>query len=88
MERYRDRVLDGARLAEGMTLLDVGTGDGLVAFGAIARVGPSLKVVLADISPALLQRAEEAAVAQGVRDQCTFLQASAEALPGVAIVIR
>jgi len=84
VERYRDRVLDGGRLAEGMTLLDVGTGDGLVAFGAIARVGPSLKVILADISPALLRRAEEAAVERGVRGQCSFVQGSAEALAGVA----
>jgi arsenite methyltransferase len=84
VERYRDRVLDGARLAEGMTLLDVGTGDGLVAFGAIARVGPALKVIFADISPALLQRAEEAAVARGVREQCTFFPGSAESLADVA----
>jgi len=78
VERYRERVLDGAKLAEGMTMVDVGTGDGLVAFGAIARVGPSLKVILTDISPALLQRAEEVAVQRGVRRQCTFLQGTAE----------
>ncbi len=84
VERYRNRVLDGAGLSAGMTLLDVGTGDGLVAFGAIERVGPSLQVVLADISPALLQRAEEAATKRGVRAQCTFLQGSADSLPAIA----
>jgi arsenite methyltransferase len=84
VERYRDRVLDGARLAEGMTMADIGTGDGLVAFGAIARVGPSLKVVLTDISPALLQRAEEVAVRHNVRGQCTFVRGTAEGFPEIA----
>lgn len=31
---YADRVLDGAQLAEGMTLVDAGAGEGLVAFRA------------------------------------------------------
>jgi ubiquinone/menaquinone biosynthesis C-methylase UbiE len=83
VERYRERVLDGAQLEKGMTLVDVGTGDGLIAFGAIARVGPSLKVTLTDISPALLRRAEELADQLGVRGQCTFLEGSAERSPGI-----
>jgi arsenite methyltransferase len=84
VERYRDHVLDGARLAEGMTMVDVGTGDGLVAFGAIARIGPSLKVTLTDISPALLRRAEEAAMRRHVQEQCTFVQGTAEGFPEIA----
>jgi arsenite methyltransferase len=36
---WRDEILDRARLAPGDTLLDVGCGDGLVAFGA--RSSPS-----------------------------------------------
>jgi arsenite methyltransferase len=84
VERYRERVLDGAQLEKGMTLVDMGTGDGLIAFGAIGRVGPSLRVTLTDISPALLRRAEEVAVQLGVRGQCTFLEGSAERVPGVA----
>jgi arsenite methyltransferase len=40
--RYADRVLDGAHLTSGMTLADIGAGDGLIAFRAIDRVGPSL----------------------------------------------
>ena len=36
----RDRVLDKARLRPGDTVLDVGTGDGLIAFGALERLGP------------------------------------------------
>ena len=83
VERYRDRVLDGAQLKAGMTLLDVGTGEGLVAFGASERVGPSLKLICTDTSAALLQRAEDAARKRGLRDACTFVVAPAERLEGV-----
>jgi hypothetical protein len=38
---FRDRVLDGARIVTGDVVLDVGCGDGLVALGALGRVGPS-----------------------------------------------
>ncbi|MEI4861268.1 class I SAM-dependent methyltransferase, partial [Klebsiella pneumoniae] len=60
-------------------------GDGLIAFGAIARIGPSLRVVLTDISAPLLRHAEERAREQGARAQCTFLQGSAEHLAGLDI---
>ncbi|MCI0636783.1 MAG: hypothetical protein L0206_23130 [Actinobacteria bacterium] len=46
----RDRVLDNARIRQGETLLDVGTGDGLIAFGALERVGPDGRVIASDIS--------------------------------------
>jgi arsenite methyltransferase len=80
---YARRVLDGARLAPGMTVADIGAGDGLVGFCGIDRIGPSLRLVLADISAAVLRYAEAAAVERGVRDQCTFLQCSAEKLTGI-----
>jgi ubiquinone/menaquinone biosynthesis C-methylase UbiE len=78
--RYVDRVLDGARLEAGMTLVDVGAGDGIVAFRAIERIGPSLRVILTDISAPMLQHAERLSIQRGVRDRCTFLQCSAEHL--------
>ena len=84
LERYRNRVLDGARLAPGMTLADIGSGDGLIAFGAIARLGPALQVILVDVSEPLLRHAEAEATARGIRAQCTFLHASAEKLAGLA----
>jgi arsenite methyltransferase len=37
---YRDGVLDRATVADGDVLLDVGTGDGLIGFAALDRVGP------------------------------------------------
>jgi ubiquinone/menaquinone biosynthesis C-methylase UbiE len=83
VERYRDRVLDGARLGPGMTLVDIGTGDGLIGFGAIDRIGPSLKVILTDVSLSLLRHTEEAAARRNVREQCTFIAGSADNLGGI-----
>jgi len=80
---YADRVLDGAALKQGMTLVDLGAGDGLVGFRAIDRIGASLRVILVDISAPLLKFAEQAAAARGVRRQCTFLVSSAEHLGGL-----
>ena len=82
--RYRNRVLDGASLEAGMTLVDVGAGDGLVAFGAIERIGPSLRVVLIDVSEELLKRARRLSEDLGIMAQCTFLKDSAEKLQGLA----
>jgi arsenite methyltransferase len=81
--RIRDRVLDGAALAPGMTVVDVGAGDGLLAFGAIARVGTTLRVLLTDVSPALLQHAERRSRELGVRAQCSFARCGAETLDGL-----
>jgi len=77
---YADRVLDGAALKQGMTLVDLGAGDGLVGFRAIDRIGASLKVIMMDISLPLLELAQQSASSRGVRQQCTFLLSSAEHL--------
>jgi ubiquinone/menaquinone biosynthesis C-methylase UbiE len=72
---YADIVLDGARLAAGETLLDIGAGDGLIGFRAIARIGPSLSVILTDISAPLLRHARKLAEATGIAGQCRFVLA-------------
>jgi len=43
-------VLQNARLTEGETLLDVGAGDGLIAFGALDVLGEQGRVIFCDIS--------------------------------------
>src|ERR1700749_1906762 len=78
VEAIADRVLDGAGLRSGMTLCDIGTGGGLVAFRAIDRIGSSLNVILADISLPLLRRARERAMDRGAIKQCTFVECSAD----------
>ena len=80
----RDTVLDKARLRPADTVLDVGTGDGLIAFGALERLGPSGHVVFSDISQDLLDHCRQAAAAEGLLDRCRFVLASADSLTGVA----
>ena len=76
----RDAVLDRARLEPGQTLLDVGTGDGLIAFGALERLGPSGQVIFSDISQGLLDHCRAAASAEGLLDRCRFVLAPADQL--------
>lgn len=81
MERLRatrDRVLDRAELGEQERLLDVGCGDGLVAFGALER-GASL-VIFSDISHDLLDESRRLATQLGVVDRCRFIHAAADDL--------
>jgi arsenite methyltransferase len=81
---WRDEILDRARLQPGDTLLDVGAGDGLVAFGALDRLGPAGHVIFSDISPDLLEHCRAAAAAEGALGRCSFVQASADSLAGIA----
>jgi arsenite methyltransferase len=80
----RDKVLDNANLQPGDTLLDVGTGDGLIAFGALERLGPSGHVIFSDISQDLLDHCRAAAAAEGLLNRCRFVLTSADRLAGVA----
>ena len=80
----RDTVLDRARLRPGETLLDVGTGDGLIAFGALERLGPAGRVIFSDISQDLLDHCRKAADAEGLLGRCRFVLAAADRLTGVA----
>jgi len=83
VEGYADLVLDGAQLDVGMTMVDVGAGEGLVAFRAIDRIGPSLRVILTDVSVPLLRHAESSAERRNVRAQCTFHECTAEDLSAI-----
>jgi arsenite methyltransferase len=77
----RDRVLDRAALREGETLLDVGCGDGLIAFGALERGAGT--VIFSDISQDLLDESRRLAGELDVLDRCRFVQASADDLRAV-----
>ena len=76
----RDRVLRNAALTGGETLLDVGTGDGLIAFGALELVGDSGRVIFSDISRDLLEHCRSLALETGVLDRCDFVRAPADDL--------
>ena len=80
----QEKVLQNAEIAGGETVLDVGAGDGLVAFGAVERVGPQGRVILSDISADLLEVCRSLAKEIGVEERCRFVLASAENLAGIA----
>jgi arsenite methyltransferase len=77
----RDVVLDRADLGAGEDVLDVGCGEGLIAFGAFERGAGT--VIFNDISSDLLDFCREAATDLGVLDRCRFVQAPAEALDSI-----
>ncbi|HKR69452.1 MAG TPA: methyltransferase domain-containing protein [Streptosporangiaceae bacterium] len=79
----RDKVLDGADLRPDETLLDVGVGDGLIAFGALDLLGSAGQVIFSDISQDLLDHCRKVAEAEGLLDQCRFVKAAADALDGI-----
>jgi SAM-dependent methyltransferase len=77
----RDKVLDGAALVPGETLVDVGCGEGLIGFGALER--GARHVVFSDISDDLLSFCREAAEDIGVAERCSFVRASADDLGAI-----
>jgi ubiquinone/menaquinone biosynthesis C-methylase UbiE len=76
--RMRERVLDGTNLSPGETLLDVGCGEGLIAFGALERGAGT--VVCSDISNDLLEECRRIATELGVLERCRFARLSADDL--------
>jgi EmrB/QacA subfamily drug resistance transporter len=79
----RDELLNRAQIRPGETVLDVGTGAGLIGYGALDRVGPAGQVIFSDVSPDLLGHCQAAVIAEGLLDRSDFLQASADDLNGV-----
>jgi SAM-dependent methyltransferase len=78
LAKVRDRVLDRAELREGETLLDVGCGDGLIAFGALERGAG--RVIFSDVSQDLLDVCRELASDEA---RAEFVRAAAEDLSAI-----
>lgn len=79
----RDKVLQNARLEQGETLLDVGCGDGLIAFGALPLVGEHGKAIFSDISQDLLDHCRSLSLQMGALHRCQFIHAPAENLQSI-----
>jgi arsenite methyltransferase len=82
--RVRDRVLANAPVSEGDVLLDVGAGDGLIAFGALPLVGETGKVIFSDISQDLLDHSRGLTEQLGAPDRVEFLRAPADDLSALS----
>ncbi len=80
----RERVLANAEPLDGATLLDVGTGDGLIGLEALGRVGEQGTVMFSDISDALLSHAHDAVAAAGLLERARFVSTRAEDLAEIA----
>ncbi len=75
----RDTVLAHTELQAEELLLDVGSGDGLIAFGALEQV-PDSRVIMSDISHDLLAHAAQLAKEMAVEERCHLVVAPAERL--------
>jgi ubiquinone/menaquinone biosynthesis C-methylase UbiE len=84
VRKYADKVLDALPLRPGMTLADVGSGDGLIAFRALERQDNALQVVVAERSAQLLAHARQVAVNRRIEGHCRFVQCEAEQLSPIA----
>jgi SAM-dependent methyltransferase len=69
-----------AGIAEGDTVLDLGSGGGIDVFLAARHTGPSGRVIGVDMTPEMLERAQRNAAALGL-DQVEFRRGLIEELP-------
>lgn len=75
----RDKVLSHVDLEGNDILLDVGCGDGLIAFGALEKF-KTCQVIFSDISDDLLQHVQTLAHEMNVQSRCQFIRAPADNL--------
>jgi len=79
----RDQVLDRAEIQPGETVLDVGTGQGLLGLGALDRTGPNGRVIFSDVSEPALDDCRSAVEGLAALARSSFVLASATALSGI-----
>lgn len=75
----RDKVLSHINVEAEEILLDVGCGDGLIAFGALEKF-EKCRVIFGDISEDLLNHVQGLTQQMNLQDRCQFVHASADDL--------
>lgn len=75
----RDKVLSHINLEDEEILLDVGCGDGLIAFGALEKF-ETCRVIFSDISDDLLNHVQTLVQDMNIQNRCQFVHASADDL--------
>jgi ubiquinone/menaquinone biosynthesis C-methylase UbiE len=80
LDSTRDRLLYDADIRPGDVVLDLGTGDGLIALGALDLVGADGRVIFSDVSEALLEHCRAEVARRRKLDRCEFTLAAAEDL--------
>lgn len=79
----RARIIANADITAGDRVLDVGCGDGLIAFAALDAVGPDGSVIFSDISTDLLQRCRDLVAEAALPGNVKFVQAAAADLAAI-----
>jgi arsenite methyltransferase len=80
----RDTLLSLAAIRQDDIVLDIGCGNGLIAFGALEKIGKQGKIIFSDISSPLLEYCQTLAHSRQVQKHCEFLKAPAEDLSALA----
>src|SRR5580658_10015072 len=84
LEAVRDRILDRAGILPGETVLDVGTGQGLLGLEALARNGPDGRVIFSDVSAPALDDCRIEVERISASDRSSFVCASATDVSAIA----
>ncbi len=79
---FAEKILNRVQ-APPAAMLDIGSGDGLMAWAALSR-WPRVRVTMTDISPALLLQTRMEAARRDAASQCGFVLANAETLESIA----
>jgi ubiquinone/menaquinone biosynthesis C-methylase UbiE len=73
LEPFRRQILSRACIRQGDIVVDIGCGDGFLAFAALRRVGVAGKIVFVDISPSMLDICRNKAARLGAYERCHFV---------------
>jgi ubiquinone/menaquinone biosynthesis C-methylase UbiE len=76
----RDKIISNASIQPGDTVLDIGTGDGLLGFGVLNAIPDVGKVIFSDISDDNLDFCRAAAADLNIRNSVEFVNTPAEQL--------